>query len=206
MPRTPTAHDQRRQLTIVGAPTHGSAPGEAIARRAYELFLARGASHGRDLDDWLEAERQVEASSRQVALPSSPRGISEKDGPLLPQTDRVPQVTADAIDDVSDKVVATQDHDVIRVWAARRGAEPATGEATGSGPAIVDVRDGGAGIRFNFPGAGPFRRITWEEWFGHFDHHGLMMVYDGETSGRADSNRYRLVRADDWSGRIDSRR
>jgi hypothetical protein len=31
-------------------------------------------------------------------------------------------------------------------------------------------------------------------------------VYDGETSGRADSNRYRLVRADDWSGRIDSRR
>jgi len=32
---------------------------EQVARRAYELFLARGAGHGRDLDDWLEAERQV---------------------------------------------------------------------------------------------------------------------------------------------------
>jgi hypothetical protein len=30
-----------------------------VARRAYELFLARGREHGRDLDDWLEAERQV---------------------------------------------------------------------------------------------------------------------------------------------------
>jgi hypothetical protein len=32
---------------------------EQVARRAYELFLARGAGHGRDLDDWLEAERQL---------------------------------------------------------------------------------------------------------------------------------------------------
>ena len=32
---------------------------DAVARRAYELFLARGAAHGRDLDDWLEAERQL---------------------------------------------------------------------------------------------------------------------------------------------------
>lgn len=30
-----------------------------VARRAYELFLARGAGHGLDLDDWLEAERQL---------------------------------------------------------------------------------------------------------------------------------------------------
>ena len=28
-----------------------------VARRAYELFLARGGEHGRDMDDWLEAER-----------------------------------------------------------------------------------------------------------------------------------------------------
>jgi DUF2934 family protein len=32
---------------------------EAIARRAYELFLARGAQHGRALDDWLQAEREL---------------------------------------------------------------------------------------------------------------------------------------------------
>lgn len=32
---------------------------EHVARRAYELFLARGAQHGCDVDDWLEAERQL---------------------------------------------------------------------------------------------------------------------------------------------------
>ena len=30
-----------------------------IARRAYELYLARGREHGRDLDDWLAAEREL---------------------------------------------------------------------------------------------------------------------------------------------------
>lgn len=29
---------------------------EAIARHAYELWLARGGTHGHDIDDWLEAE------------------------------------------------------------------------------------------------------------------------------------------------------
>jgi hypothetical protein len=32
---------------------------EDVARRAYELFLSRGGQHGRDVDDWLEAERQL---------------------------------------------------------------------------------------------------------------------------------------------------
>ena len=30
-----------------------------IARLAYELFERRGRSHGAELDDWLEAERQL---------------------------------------------------------------------------------------------------------------------------------------------------
>jgi len=34
-----------------------------IARRAYELFLARGSADGHDLEDWLEAERQLHAGS-----------------------------------------------------------------------------------------------------------------------------------------------
>ena len=32
---------------------------DRIAARAYELYLERGGSHGRDTDDWLEAEREV---------------------------------------------------------------------------------------------------------------------------------------------------
>ena len=54
--------------------------------------------------------------------------------------------------------LATRDHDVIRAWAARHSAEPATGEATQSGPATVNVNDGGVGIRFNFPGPADFAR------------------------------------------------
>jgi len=34
-----------------------------VARRAYELFLARGGAEGHDVEDWLEAERQLEAES-----------------------------------------------------------------------------------------------------------------------------------------------
>jgi DUF2934 family protein len=32
---------------------------EAIARRAHELFLERGSQHGHDLEDWLQAEREL---------------------------------------------------------------------------------------------------------------------------------------------------
>lgn len=30
-----------------------------IARRAYELYVERGAEHGHDVDDWLQAEREL---------------------------------------------------------------------------------------------------------------------------------------------------
>jgi hypothetical protein len=33
-----------------------------IARRAYELYLARGGEHGHDVDDWLQAERELRAA------------------------------------------------------------------------------------------------------------------------------------------------
>jgi hypothetical protein len=35
----------------------------SIALAAYHLFLARGATHGHDLDDWLTAESQLLAGS-----------------------------------------------------------------------------------------------------------------------------------------------
>jgi hypothetical protein len=96
----------------------------------------------------------------------------------------------------STHVVLTRDHAVIRRWAVDRSAEPATGEATGSGPAAASkVNDGGAGIRFNFPGAGTFRPISWEEWFGNFDAHECAFVYENEPL----SYRYRIVKAKEWS-------
>jgi hypothetical protein len=37
-------------------------PNDAIARRAYELYERRGRVPGRDVDDWLQAEHDVQQS------------------------------------------------------------------------------------------------------------------------------------------------
>ena len=31
-----------------------------IARRAYELYLERGGMSGREIDDWIQAEREIQ--------------------------------------------------------------------------------------------------------------------------------------------------
>jgi hypothetical protein len=51
---------------------------EAIARRAYELFLERGGQHGHDVDDWFHAEQDIldainaRAAWSSLHRPSSP--------------------------------------------------------------------------------------------------------------------------------------
>jgi hypothetical protein len=40
---------------------------DQVRQRAYEIYLARGCEHGRDLEDWLEAERQLSGSGEQRA-------------------------------------------------------------------------------------------------------------------------------------------
>jgi hypothetical protein len=120
-------------------------------------------------------------------------------GSLLPDDKHVREVTG-ATGETRDEVLATRDHEVIRRWAAERGAEPATGQPTRSGPGVVSVNDGGAGIRFNFPGAGRFRPIDWNEWLEHFDQHHLMFVYETQTDQGTPSNRYRIVPAGETAG------
>jgi hypothetical protein len=44
------------------APDHGPDRAESIARRAYERFQMRGGEHGRDQDDWLAAEEELNNS------------------------------------------------------------------------------------------------------------------------------------------------
>jgi len=41
------------------ASTGNSARSEEIKRRAYEIYLERGEQPGRELDDWLQAEREL---------------------------------------------------------------------------------------------------------------------------------------------------
>ena len=121
----------------------------------------------------------------------------KSEGQLLPDHGNLPGTTSPTGASDSD-VIYTRDHATIREWAAKRGAEPATGEATRSGPATVNVNDGGAGIRFNFPAASPYRSIDWEEWFENFDRHGCAFVFDNPAKEGPLSYRYRIVRAHDW--------
>jgi hypothetical protein len=51
MPETPARNAAASNRTT---PTH-----EQIARRAYEIFLARGAGHGQHEQDWAQAEREL---------------------------------------------------------------------------------------------------------------------------------------------------
>jgi hypothetical protein len=99
-------------------------------------------------------------------------------------------------DEPAGSIVATDDPSLIRQWAEQHSAEPATGEATESGPATVHVNDGGAGIRFNFPAAARFRPISWDEWFENFRRYELLFVYERHRPGETPSGLYRMVPKD----------
>jgi len=34
---------------------------DKIARRAHQLYESRGGTHGREVEDWLQAEREIDA-------------------------------------------------------------------------------------------------------------------------------------------------
>ena len=67
-PKTQSEYDMKKQTqtkSVQGTtPRDGAAvqpTTEAIAKRAHEIYLARGSTHGSDLDDWLQAERELKA-------------------------------------------------------------------------------------------------------------------------------------------------
>lgn len=47
-------------------------PANRIARRAYALAKQRGFSPGHELDDWLQAEREIEAGAPRNTPPDNP--------------------------------------------------------------------------------------------------------------------------------------
>jgi hypothetical protein len=68
MPRTKTgknvpttaerAPKSRRPVTVTD---------DDIARRAYDLYVARGCEDGHDMDDWAQAERELRKKRRSTA-------------------------------------------------------------------------------------------------------------------------------------------
>jgi hypothetical protein len=58
--QTPGEPVQGESRPDVQSTSMGSEPSEEDIRvRAYQRYLERGAEHGRDYDDWLEAEREL---------------------------------------------------------------------------------------------------------------------------------------------------
>jgi Protein of unknown function (DUF2934) len=62
------ARRKTKNINLVIAEHHPVITKDDVARRAYELFLARGRAEGHDVEDWLEAERQLEAESMGLQL------------------------------------------------------------------------------------------------------------------------------------------
>ena len=61
-PKTTGTAENVQSSTEVGEgerPPDSSAREQEIQRRAYEIYLERGEQQGRDLDDWLQAEREM---------------------------------------------------------------------------------------------------------------------------------------------------
>ena len=50
----------------VAAGPDGKSAHEEIRRRAYEIYLERGGQPGGEIDDWLQAERELEGRSAVV--------------------------------------------------------------------------------------------------------------------------------------------
>ncbi len=56
---SPSTADDRGAVAAAVSRTLSRATREEIARRAYEIFTARGGTHGYDIEDWLKAEREL---------------------------------------------------------------------------------------------------------------------------------------------------
>jgi hypothetical protein len=60
--REPTPDEVAAEAAAIYPDTFDSAPTpEEIAAEAHAIYVARGSTDGRDLDDWLEAERALKA-------------------------------------------------------------------------------------------------------------------------------------------------
>ncbi len=54
-----TADAYRRVSAMVESAGRNGPTREQIAKRAYEIYIERGGTHGYDIEDWLQAEREL---------------------------------------------------------------------------------------------------------------------------------------------------
>jgi hypothetical protein len=53
-----------KTLAVQASDAVYSPSAEDVSRRAYEIYCGRGGTHGSDVEDWLEAERQLRSQAR----------------------------------------------------------------------------------------------------------------------------------------------
>jgi len=68
--REVTLSTQADALPLRMAREDGAVSEEQVRRRAYELYVSRGGGHGRELDDWIRAEREVRQEKRGGPAPA----------------------------------------------------------------------------------------------------------------------------------------
>jgi hypothetical protein len=82
--------------------------------------------------------------------------------------------------------LVTRDHEVIRQWAEKRGARPATVKGTEHGD-LLGV------LTFDFGERDEnLREVGWDEWFKTFDARGLNFLYQETRRDGRQSNFFRL--------------
>lgn len=84
------------------------------------------------------------------------------------------------------QTLATRSHAVIKAWADRRGARPATATRGDDGRARTLRMD------FGEP-TDALETIEWQEWLGVFDERDLVFLYQEEKADGGESNFFRLV-------------
>ena len=85
------------------------------------------------------------------------------------------------------RTLATRNHDVIKSWAQKRRAAPATvpGTEHGGRPGV---------LRLDFPdyGGRDLKKISWDDWFKTFDSRRLIFLFQEHRRDGAESNFFRL--------------
>jgi hypothetical protein len=74
---------RKTRSATVDIPSQPVPDSDAIAARAYQLFLERGGEHGRELEDWLAAEREL-VLTRSVSAVTVRRATDRRRAPRSP--------------------------------------------------------------------------------------------------------------------------
>lgn len=93
------------------------------------------------------------------------------------------------------KTLATKNPDVIKSWAERREAAPATVPGTEHGDHL-------GVLRFDFPGYGgqELKHVDWDQWLNTFKSRNLTFIYQEEKSDGKQSNFFQLDNPDREDG------